>query len=420
MSLGMIQKSYGRRTTAATVQRRRSSMTALRASGALACAAALVLTGCGSSSGGGGGGSSSSSDILFGGLFDLTGSASVLGSSEVEGAKAAVAAVNKQGGVLGRQIKFDVLDTESDPQAAVQMARQLLSEHAAVIIGPSTSAAGLPVVPILNSAEVPDLNLAGLSTFPQVTDKTYIFDSLPTTPTQTASIFMYWQSIGIKRVALLGTAGASFEELEELFSKSALSKYGLTLVNTTSFPAGTADITASLTTVANSHPQAVFAGAFGADELTIFKQFSSLPELANTPLFGTAGFTSPSVIGSLPASATKNLYSTVWRAVVADSLTGAPKAAAEAYLSGMTAAGYTPDPTSTAIGAWDAVMAAVDAIRKAGSTDGPKIQYQLSHQTYVGASATYARTPSNHQGVTPADTPVARFENGKWVQVFAG
>jgi branched-chain amino acid transport system substrate-binding protein len=381
----------------------------------IACTAliGLTATACGSSASGGGI-SGGSGGIVFGGLFDETGAASVLGTNELQGAQAAIKAVNAVGGVLGRKIKFDVKDTASDPQQAVQVARDLVADHAAVVIGPTTSASGFAALPVLTAAHVPSLNTAGLSTYPQVTDKTYVFDVLPSTPVQTKAVFKYWQATGVKRVTMIGAATASLEQLQQLFAPSVLKQYGVTLLKTVSYPPGTADLTASLTTVAGTHPQFVYAASFGSDEIALFKQIHSIAGLATTPIMGNPGTIAPALLKPLSAAQTANLYSPVWRTVVVNSLTGQQKTQAEAYLKGMQAAGYTPDPTSTAVGGWEAVMLAVDAIKKAASTDGVKLQTIMQTQSYVGAVADWHKTPGNHMGASPSDLPIARWENEAW------
>jgi branched-chain amino acid transport system substrate-binding protein len=391
---------------AATMAAAAAALLALSA----ACSSATATTATGQSSASGGSG-----NIVLGGLFDETGLSSVLGTEELPGAEAAVKAVNAAGGVIGKKITFDVQDTASDPQQAVQAARNLVADHVSAVIGPTTSSSGLPTLPVLAAAHIPSVNTAGLSTFPQVTDKTYVFDALPSTPIQTQAVFKYWQSAGITRVTMIGAATASLDQLEQLFSPAALKPYGITLLKTVSYPPGTADLTASLTAVAATHPQFIYAASFGSDEITLFKQVHSVAGLTTTPVMGTAGTISPAQIGPLSTAQTVNLYSPVWRTVVASSLTGDEKAAADAYLAGMKTAGFTPDPTSTAVGGWDAVMLAVDAIKKAGSTDGAAIQKAMENQSYVGAVANWHKTPDNHMGAAPSDVPIAEWKNGSWV-----
>src|SRR5271167_1830068 len=64
--------------------------------------------------------------IKLGWIDPLTGSLSALAVSETEGAKYTVAAINKKGGVLGRQLELLVEDSANDVGTGVQKARKLI------------------------------------------------------------------------------------------------------------------------------------------------------------------------------------------------------------------------------------------------------------------------------------------------------
>jgi branched-chain amino acid transport system substrate-binding protein len=64
--------------------------------------------------------------IKLGWIDPLTGSLSALAVTETEGAKYAVAAINKKGGVLGRQLELLVEDSANDVGTGVQKARKLI------------------------------------------------------------------------------------------------------------------------------------------------------------------------------------------------------------------------------------------------------------------------------------------------------
>jgi len=64
--------------------------------------------------------------IKLGWIDPLTGSLSALAVTETEGAKYAVASINKKGGVLGRQLELLVEDSANDVGTGVQKARKLI------------------------------------------------------------------------------------------------------------------------------------------------------------------------------------------------------------------------------------------------------------------------------------------------------
>jgi len=74
--------------------------------------------------------------IKIGMVDPLTGSLSALAQTEVEGAKYAVAEINKKNGILGRQVELLVEDSANDVGTGVQKTRKLIDrDHVDVILG---------------------------------------------------------------------------------------------------------------------------------------------------------------------------------------------------------------------------------------------------------------------------------------------
>jgi branched-chain amino acid transport system substrate-binding protein len=74
--------------------------------------------------------------VKIGMVDPLTGSLSALAQTEVEGAKYAVAEVNKKGGILGRPVQLLVEDSANDVGTGVQKTRKLIDrDHVDVIFG---------------------------------------------------------------------------------------------------------------------------------------------------------------------------------------------------------------------------------------------------------------------------------------------
>ncbi len=104
------------------------------------CTALLAVAGCGSSGGSGaaagGSGKPPPGAIVFGSEISLTGQFAPFGAGVSQGLKAAEAAVNGAGGVLGHKIALDVVDDASDPVDSVPKANLLVSQdHVKVQVG---------------------------------------------------------------------------------------------------------------------------------------------------------------------------------------------------------------------------------------------------------------------------------------------
>jgi branched-chain amino acid transport system substrate-binding protein len=80
-------------------------------------------------------------ELVIGVIAPLTGSKAEQGMQFKEGAELAVADLNKAGGVLGRQVRVELLDDEGQPKNAVAAAQKLAANRNVIgVIGPSSTA----------------------------------------------------------------------------------------------------------------------------------------------------------------------------------------------------------------------------------------------------------------------------------------
>ncbi|MBW0103445.1 ABC transporter substrate-binding protein [Pseudonocardia sp. KRD291] len=126
----------------------RSRVGALAATGV---AAAVVLSGCAGVESAGGGG-----DTLKLGVITAVGS-SLTNYPDVEaGARAAVDAVNKAGGVNGKQVEFFFCNTRGEVNQAVACARQADQEGVDAVVG-RVDVYSTQTLPVLEKAKIPDI-----------------------------------------------------------------------------------------------------------------------------------------------------------------------------------------------------------------------------------------------------------------------
>jgi branched-chain amino acid transport system substrate-binding protein len=93
----------------------------------------LILTGC-SATGGSGSGSGDTSPIVVGSVNALSGPATFPEASQA--AKAVFDQVNKEGGINGRKIQYQILDDKADPATAAADAREVVeSDNAVALVG---------------------------------------------------------------------------------------------------------------------------------------------------------------------------------------------------------------------------------------------------------------------------------------------
>src|SRR5512142_2858285 len=78
--------------------------------------------------------------ILIGGIFAESGPTAEIGTATRLVAEMTLKQINDKGGVLGRPLKLIAYDTQSTPEVALRMARQLVeSDKVLALIGPTST-----------------------------------------------------------------------------------------------------------------------------------------------------------------------------------------------------------------------------------------------------------------------------------------
>ena len=99
----------------------------------------------------------------------LTGQYASFGQQLEQGAAAAVADMNAQGGVLGRQLVLEAEDDACDPKQAVAVANSLASKGVPIVIGHFCSGSSIPASNVY--AEEQMIQISPASTNPQLTER---------------------------------------------------------------------------------------------------------------------------------------------------------------------------------------------------------------------------------------------------------
>jgi ABC-type branched-subunit amino acid transport system substrate-binding protein len=122
---------------------------------ALAVAATVALAACSGGSTGGSSAAAGKSQTLQVGMIDsLTGAASQAGTTDVCGAKVAVAAINdgKTANTSGVKVDLAVEDDQTNPSTGAAAASKLTSQGRQIFVGGATSAGVLATLPIIDDA----------------------------------------------------------------------------------------------------------------------------------------------------------------------------------------------------------------------------------------------------------------------------
>ena len=95
--------------------------------------------------------------VKFAGIMELSGSGATPGTNFNNGVKLAVKEINAAGGILGRQIDYQPVDTQTNPGVAKALAQKAVDDGAYVVLGPVHSGSMLVTMSETQRAQVTNI-----------------------------------------------------------------------------------------------------------------------------------------------------------------------------------------------------------------------------------------------------------------------
>jgi len=348
-------------------------------------------------------------EIKIGGVAPLTGHVATYGISTKNAAQLAIDAVNAKGGVnIGGEkyiINYIVEDDQGTPEIAANAFRKLMDQDEVIsIIGSVTSNCTLAGAPIAQDAGIPVISPT--STAVQVTlTGDYIFRACFLDPFQGAVVanFSYNDLNARTGAVIFDNANDYTKGLAEAFRES-FEELGGEVVAYESFTeeSKTVDYSAQLTNIKAANPDVLFVDAYYAAAALIANQARDLGITAD--FVGADGWDSAQFT-ELGGEAVEgghfcNHYSPEDpRPVVQDFV----KEYADKF-------GQTPDALATL--AYDAALILIDALERAGSTDGAAIRDAIASTNLECVSG---QITFDENGDPIKKAAIIKVEDGKFV-----
>jgi branched-chain amino acid transport system substrate-binding protein len=357
--------------------------------------------------------------IKLGAFFDLSGRASFIGTPSKLVAEMLVDKINAEGGINGKKIELVIADTEGDPAKAANIATRFIHKDKVVaIVGPTLTDTGMSVKKIVNSGKTPIVMTVGGD--PVITGGKFgpfewIFKSPQRSSIAVKRLFTYLKDKGLTKIALL-SADDGFGKDGLRWMEQMGPEFGIEILAKESFGARDTDMTAQLTKLKNSSPQALVVWTTGPAGAISAKNVAQLG--IDLPLFQCHGLPDPKYIELAgPASEGNRMPATKLMVVTDLPDTDPQKAVIQEFVKLYTEKGYDKQfPINTHSGyAWDAIRLIVDAIAKVGTE--PEALRAAIEQTkgYVGISGVYNLTPEDHNGLDVDSMVMVQVKDGKFV-----
>lgn len=298
-------------------------------------------------------------DITIGLIAPLTGPVAAYGDQVKKGAEAAVAEVNKGGGILGEKVVLKLADDAGEPKQGVSAANQIVGEGIRFVVGPVTSGVAIPasdvlaengVLMVTPTATAPDLTARGLPN---------VFRTCGRDDQQAAVAAEHvLKTMKDSKIAVVHDKGAYGKGLADAF-KAILNEGGVTEVLYESVTPGEKDFSALITRMKADGVNLIYFGGYHPEAGLLARQLHDMS--VNATIIGGDGLSNT----ELWAIGNEAVAGTMFTNAI-DALKNPDSAKAVEVLK---AAGIPPEAFT--LNAYAAVEVIKAGIEKAGSAEDP-------------------------------------------------
>mgnify|MGYP000965492101 FL=1 len=346
-------------------------------------------------------------------VLSVTGPAAFLGDPELKTMQMYVEDINKKGGVLGRQLQLVHYDDGSDANKANGFAKRLIDDDKVdILVGGTTTGATMSMAPLVEKAGIPFISLAGAVVIIEPVKK-FIFKTPHTDRMAAEKVFEDMKKRGLTKVALFAET-SGFGQSGKKETEGVAAKYGITLVANETYGPKDTDMSPQLTKIKNTAGvQAVFIFGLGQGPAIATKNYKQLG--ITLPLYHAHGVGSEEFI-KLAGPAAEGVRLPAAALLVADKLAAndPQKPVVTAYSKAYNEK-WKSDVSSFGGHAYDGLMIAVDAIKRAKTTDKAAVRDAIeATKGYVGTGGIVNMSATDHMGLDLSAFRMLEIKNGDW------
>jgi len=350
-------------------------------------------------------------EIRLGGLFAVTGPASFLGNPEKLTLEMMVEQINEKGGLNGEKIKLFIYDTQGREDRAISFFKKLaVKDKVLAVIGPSRTGCALAIKDLAEKYKVPMIACAASAKI-VTPPETYSFKTPQSDIHVAEKLFDTLKSEGKINVALISAQSGYGATGREAVLENA-SRFGINIVADEKFLDTDKDMTAQLSKIKDTKPDAVICWAAGSAPAIVAKNAKALEM---TDIYMTQGIASKKFI-ELAGDAAEGIKLTAGRLIVADKLSDDDRFK-PMLMSYKTAYESKFGSAVSVFGghAYDAFGLFAEAYKKAG-TGGEKLAKALEQvKGFMGTAGEFNLSADDHTGLTKDSFIIAEIKNGEFV-----
>lgn len=307
-------------------------------------------------------------DIVIGAGFLLSGRFATYGEAAKAGVDMRVQEVNDAGGLLGRKVSIDYVDTKADRALAVANYRKWGAQKNVAAMLTISSIEFLALDPVGPEVKLPFVSVgsaAAIDEFKPWSFRVALIVSKAMGPVLEELKSMY----GIKTVGVIYDTTNNFTVSEMETVKQVAPQVGLRITNIESFTGGDQDFALQISRMKQDEPDVLYVAATTGEAALIISQMRAFG--MKSRMIGGAGLNDPH-IADLPGKAANGVM-TYFPFDVND-----PRPLVQNFVKKYKAAHGGNQPSAFVAAGWDATNLIVDSIRRAGSLDRDKIRRAMA------------------------------------------
>ncbi len=383
---------------------------------ALVLIAVLALTlvaGCKSSTTDGGTSSTTKEPIKIGAVVSLTGTYAGLGEPEKNTLDMEVKRINDAGGINGQQIELTIEDDATDEAKAVSATTKLIDQDKVVaIIGATGSGQSMAMRGEIDRAQIPQVSMAGATVITKQFDP--LVFQMPWSNTIVVPFTLdYMKRQGIAKVGLISDTGGFGKDGAAVIKEFA-PNYGMTIVAEQTFNPGDTDMSAQLTNIQKSNPDAILMVSAGKEASTVAKNRVALG--IKTPLYGTHGNARQEFIDGAGGDANGVRFAA--GKILIPETYGKDTEEYQIATDFVTRykAEFGATPSTFAGHAYDAIHIIAEAAKRIDGDITPAALRDEIEKTsgFIGIGGTFTMSPTDHNGLTQKDIVMYEIKDNTW------
>jgi len=359
---------------------------------------------------------SAAEPIKIGSFLSVTGPASFLGDPEKRTLELYAEKINAAGGVLGRKIELVIYDDGGDANNARTFATRLVeSDKVVAVVGGTTTATTMAAIPVFEDAQIPFISLAGGI---EIVDpvKPFTFKTPHTDKMACEKIFEDVKKRGFSKVGMISSTAGFGASMRNQCLKVAPER-GIQIVADERYAPGDTDTTPQLNKIKASGAEVIVNADFGQGPAIVTRNVRQLG--LELPLYQSHGVASKSFI-DLAGPAAEGVRLPAAAMLVPEQLPDSDPQKKVVLDYKITYESTQKQPVSTFGGhAYDGLMLLVQAIQRAGTTDGVKVRDALqATKGFVGTGGVVNMSATDHMGLDLSAFRMLEIRNGTWKLLY--